>query len=347
MSDSVIPRTQVNMIIRPVDEVCNLACTYCNAAKYTGEYQKMTLDVAEKIIRDASAIEYSFIQFCWHGGEPLLAGLEFYKEIVRLQTRYFGGVFKHRRMENVIQTNALMLSGEYADFLAENKFNVGISLDGPDAMSNRYRFPVAQSKGILDKTLRNAANWKALGNKLVFIIVLHDANIDRPTDLYNFFREFGADTISFNARFLRGDHTNNASPEGVANFLKTVVQLRNKDLRDGNNALSLGVIDELIRAAAGREPATCFLNGKCNHFININRVGDVFASCTDELGVKLGDIGDLSFLVQQSLGREHPEVTEILGKKKFIFAEKKIGPGCPKRSNGNGDEYFEILESVV
>src|SRR5690554_2124277 len=134
-------RKGVVIIIRPVDEICNLSCTYCNSEVYGHSKPKMKIETLEEIISQTSKLDYHFIRFTWHGGEPLVAGLPFFKKVVELQKKYLGGDFYLKKCENVIQTNGLLLNDEYIDFLFENNFHIAFSLDGHDTNTNHYRFP--------------------------------------------------------------------------------------------------------------------------------------------------------------------------------------------------------------
>ena len=128
-------------MVKPVGSLCNMRCKYCyyldKAALYDYHEPKMDDDLLELYIRrniegNASPV----LSFAWHGGEPLLAGIDFYKKAVALQKKYAGG----REVENSIQTNGLLVNREWCDFFRDNNFLVGISIDGPEDIHDAHRF---------------------------------------------------------------------------------------------------------------------------------------------------------------------------------------------------------------
>ena len=179
-------RSVKNIIIRPVNEVCNLSCTYCNSLPYATN-QKMSLDLLEAIIYEASLVEDSFISFCWHGGEPLLAGLEFYKKIVEFQFKYFGGIFRDGRCENIVQTNALLLNPQFIEFFKLHSFHIGVSLDGPDLETNKYRFPKHSASKLFKKTKDKISLLVRNGINVSVINVIHQYNMNKWKELYYFY----------------------------------------------------------------------------------------------------------------------------------------------------------------
>ncbi|KAF2174556.1 radical SAM enzyme [Zopfia rhizophila CBS 207.26] len=184
---SIYRRDSVIVVVRPVDERCNLSCEYCNAAVHANSRAIMSRETLERIIVQASKPDYRFVQFVWHGGEPLLAGLDFYKAVLELQQQHFGGNFAAGRCENVIQTNGLLLSTNTLDFLEKGGFWIGTSIDGPDLSANRYRFQGRGAETVLKKTLDACRSVRARGLSLLTISVIHDANFYRAEEMYHFF----------------------------------------------------------------------------------------------------------------------------------------------------------------
>ena len=127
-------------MVKPVGATCKLDCTYCyyrdKAEIYSSPQNRMTDDVLEEYVRQyLEAVNLPTVTFCWHGGEPLLAGIDFYRKAVELQQRYAAG----RQIENTLQTNGTLVNDEWCDFFRENNFLVGVSLDGPEEVHDAYR----------------------------------------------------------------------------------------------------------------------------------------------------------------------------------------------------------------
>ena len=125
---------------KPVGLRCNLRCAYCFYLDHHGlapgdAKARMSPAVLDAYVRQYLAVSGHEATFAWQGGEPLLAGLDFYREAIALQRRYAAG----RTVHNTLQTNGTLLDDAWASFLAEHGFLVGLSLDGPATVHDRYR----------------------------------------------------------------------------------------------------------------------------------------------------------------------------------------------------------------
>ena len=129
-------------MLKPAGSTCNLDCSYCyyldKAVQYGGRQAVMSDELLERYIRQyIEANEVPTVTFCWHGGEPLLLGLDFYRRAVSLQEKYAAG----KRIENTLQTNGTLVDGAWCDFFAAHGFLVGLSLDGPQDLHDAFRRP--------------------------------------------------------------------------------------------------------------------------------------------------------------------------------------------------------------
>ena len=132
--------TAFTTMIKPVGSACNLDCDYCyylgKADLYGGRQPKMSDELLERYISQyIEAVQVPVVTFCWHGGEPLLAGLDFYEKAIAIQNRYKG----NKQIENSLQTNGLLINPEWCDFFRCNNFLIGLSLDGPKEIHDAYR----------------------------------------------------------------------------------------------------------------------------------------------------------------------------------------------------------------
>ncbi len=127
------------MMFKPIGSICNLNCNYCyylDKAKMYSDNSVMSLGLIEKIIKEYIQInDNEQIVFDWHGGEPLLLGLDYFKKIVELQNRFKA----NKQIFNTIQTNATLLNDDFAQFFKDNNFLVGVSIDGPQDIHDKYR----------------------------------------------------------------------------------------------------------------------------------------------------------------------------------------------------------------
>ena len=133
---------EFQIFAKPVGAICNLNCSYCYYLDKQMLYKepetlKMSDELLERyIIQHIDATSESNVLFSWHGGEPSLAGIDFFRKVIELQK-------KHQQSEknilNGIQTNATLLNDEWCRFLANEHFHVGVSIDGPENLHNKYR----------------------------------------------------------------------------------------------------------------------------------------------------------------------------------------------------------------
>ena len=133
---------QRSLLIKPVSGDCNLRCAYCFYRErptdpYAGQPRRRMSDaVLEALIGQRMRLDRRAAGFAWQGGEPTLAGVEFFRRVVDLEQQYGRA---GQMVSNALQTNGLLIDAEWADLLAEYQFLVGISLDGPAAYHDAYR----------------------------------------------------------------------------------------------------------------------------------------------------------------------------------------------------------------
>ena len=188
-----------HLLMKPTGAVCNLDCSYCfflsKEMLYPGSRFRMADDLLELTIRQLiEAHRVPEVQLAWQGGEPTLIGLPFFRRAVALAESY-------RRpgmtLRYALQTNGTLLDDDWGEFLAANRFLVGISIDGPRDIHDHFR----RDKGggpTFDKVMRGLDVLKRHRVDWNVLCTLHQANADRPLDVYRFFRdELGAQHIQF------------------------------------------------------------------------------------------------------------------------------------------------------
>jgi len=187
-----------HVMTKPIGPICNLDCTYCFYLEKeklfpANENFKMQPEVLETYIR--SYIEghnTPEISFAWQGGEPTLLGVEYFREIIRLQQKYAHG----KRITNALQTNGTLLDGAWGAFLADNKFLVGLSIDGPRKLHDTYRVDKKQ-RPTFDLVTRGLRVLKKHGVEFNTLTVVNSRNVQRPTEVYEFLKKHGSGFIQF------------------------------------------------------------------------------------------------------------------------------------------------------
>ena len=143
-----------NLMVKPAGSLCNLDCSYCyyldKAKIYGGREPRMSLEMLETFVREyIQANDVPEVQFNWHGGEPLVLGLDFYRKALEFEKKYADG----KKIHNTIQTNGVLLNQDWCTFLRDNEFLVGVSIDGPRDIHDRYRKDRGGAS-VFDKVIR-------------------------------------------------------------------------------------------------------------------------------------------------------------------------------------------------
>ena len=171
-------------MLKPAGSSCNLDCSYCyyldKAAQYGGRQAVMSDELLERYIRQyIEANDVPVVQFCWHGGEPLLLGIDFYRRALELQRRYADG----KRIENTLQTNGTLVDERWCALFAENRFLVGLSLDGPRDIHDAFRrTKVGERKYRVELFRRTGVEFNTLS-------VVNSRSEGRGAEIYRFFRD--------------------------------------------------------------------------------------------------------------------------------------------------------------
>lgn len=187
-----------HVMTKPIGPICNLDCKYCfylekEAIYGDGEKWKMPDDVLESYIRQyIESQDLPEISFAWQGGEPTLLGVDYFRKVVQLQRRYANG----KGIQNALQTNGTLLDDEWCEFLARNNFLIGLSIDGPRELHDKYRVDKRQQP-TFDLVMRGLTLLKKHNVEFNTLTVVNRANSQRPMDVYNFLKSMGSGFIQF------------------------------------------------------------------------------------------------------------------------------------------------------
>ncbi len=183
---------------KPAGPACNLRCSYCFYLEKSWLFPaaggtRMSDDVLEAFVRDyIESQDADAIDFAWQGGEPTLAGLDFFRKVVALQQRFGGG----RRITNALQTNGTLLDDAWGEFLAAHGFLVGISIDGPGDLHDAQRVDAA-ARPSLERVLRGVRVLQAHGVEFNTLTVVSRRNARHPGKVYGFLKEIGSRYLQF------------------------------------------------------------------------------------------------------------------------------------------------------
>jgi uncharacterized protein len=183
---------------KPIGPLCNLDCKYCfyleKEKLYPGRSDwQMPDDVLEEYIRQYIAAQGTdVIGFAWQGGEPTLLGVDYFRKAVELQKKYADG----RRIENALQTNGVTLDDRWGEFFAEHTFLVGISIDGPRELHDRYRVDKG-GQPTFDRVMNGIGFLEKHGVEFNTLSVVQRHNSHHPLEVYEFLKEVGSGFMQF------------------------------------------------------------------------------------------------------------------------------------------------------
>ncbi len=183
---------------KPIGPICNLDCKYCfylEKEKLYGDERswKMADDVLEEYIKQyIQSQTVPEISFAWQGGEPTLLGVNYFRKVIELQQKYAGG----KPITNALQTNGTLLDDEWCEFFAKHKFLIGLSIDGPRELHDKYRVDKKQQP-TFDAVVRGIDLLKKHRCDFNTLTVVNRANSQKPLEVYRFLKEIGSGYIQF------------------------------------------------------------------------------------------------------------------------------------------------------
>ena len=272
---------EFQIFAKPAGALCNLDCQYCYYLKkellHPGSRPfRMPDDLLEKyIVQQIAIVPGSEVLFSWHGGEPTILGLDYFRRIVELQRKHCP-VGKH--IANNIQTNGVLLTDEWCSFFAVENFSVGLSLDGPSALHDAYR--VAKNQGPTHRQVMQA--YRLLRRHKIpvdLLCVVHAQNVRHPLDVYRFFKEIGAQYLSF----IPLVEPQPESPDGVSErtvpaeaFGDFLCAIFDEWVRHDMGRIIVQSFEEAARPAYGLGHSLCVFRPTCGDVPVIEHNGDFY-----------------------------------------------------------------------
>ncbi len=339
---------EFQIFVKPAGAECNLSCSYCYYLIKKDLYHPnapilMSDEILETYIKQhIEATTDDIINFSWHGGEPLLAGIEFFRKIVEYQRKFKPA---EKSISNGIQTNGTLMNDEWCSFLAAKNFTVGISIDGPAEMHNTYR----RSRGNSDtfaNVIRGYRLMQSYGIVPEVLCVINSQNVKHPAVLYNFFKQLGVKYLSF----LPLVEKQSGSPSGVSMstvpseefgiFLSTIFEeWVEKDI----GSIKIQIFEEAARKAFNQDHTLCIFKENCGGVPVIERTGD-FYSCDHYVDPDhlIGNIlnGSLSVFLDSKKQQDFGRAKSLLLPRYCIDCEviSMCNGECPKNRFINSPE---------
>ena len=311
--------------IKPAGNNCNLRCKYCYAAPFAKSCIKiMPLDILETAIRKNLAFQGS-VFFSWHGGEPLLAGIDFFKKAVEFIDKYKNS---EHIVTNMVQTNATLITPEFARFFKDNGITVSVSIDGPEFLHNLNRVDHA-GIGSFSNVMRGVKYLRDVGLQPPVIATITQDSIKYGKEIFDFLVTSGFTDIKFSPVYDSCSDNFSVSSDDWFYFLKDVLHAW---FEHGDTSVKVREIDEVVAWLSNKTMNLCASKHSCLSWISIDPDGNIYPCEYLRSEMPYGNILDMD------LADVYKTASYARFKKLFLHKPEKCqkcrfwdlcGNGCP------------------
>ncbi len=268
------------VMAKPVGSLCNMRCSYCYYLE-TGAYStapeelRMSDELLEAFIKQyITGNTGPVVSFTWHGGEPTLAGLDFFRRAVELQKKYLPDGWE---CWNNIQTNGLLLDDSWCEFLAANHFDIGLSIDGSQIVHDKYRRDAGGS-GTYARVCEAAKRLMSHGIRPDLLCTVTSDSAADPLAVYRGLKTLGTGWIQF-IPIVRRDKSgmvtqDSVTPKGYGSFLCDIFdEWLINDI--GRTGIQLFAETQLV--LSGGEASLCWMAPVCGRVLIAEKDGNIYA----------------------------------------------------------------------
>lgn len=289
-----------NIMLKPAGSLCNLDCHYCyyldKAEIYGGREPVMSMDMLETVVKEyIAANDVEDVTFNWHGGEPLVLGLDFYRKAMEFQKKYGEG----KKIHNTLQTNGTLITQEWADFFKQNDFLLGISIDGPKDIHDKFR----KDKGgmpTFDRVMRGLAYLRQTGVEFNTMSTINKVSEGRGLEVYQFLKFIGSRYMQFmpvvehvkypvgpDGRLMKkarpfivdpAEDGAQLAPWSISSvaFGKFMCDIFDWWVRNDVGSYYVNLFDATLANYCGVQPGTCVYSDTCGNNSVIEHNGDLY-----------------------------------------------------------------------
>ena len=349
-------KRQLSLLIKPASSACNLKCAYCFYAEVSQsrekkDYGRMDLVTLEELVKKACEYADDFISFSFQGGEPLLAGLDFFTRFAELEQKYKKSGLE---VSNSIQTNGTLIDEGWAEYFKKNNFLVGVSLDGIEKVHDMDRVDAA-GKGTFNRVIEKIEVLKEHGVPFNILSVVTGQNYRFIERTYTFFKSQGFDFLQF-ISCIDDSCKHSLRPRQLQFFLNTLFDLWFSDFTKGNY-ISIRAFDNYINMLKGRMPESCAYRGTCGVYYVVEANGTLFPCdfyCTDSWRITNIKETDFFELQNNTVSKKFIEQSQLLSSRckscKFHFicrggCKRDREPGLS--NNRYCEAYYNFFEYTL
>lgn len=269
----------LSLLIKPVSAHCNMQCSYCFYRRLGDPYRSEVMHIMDDQTLETMIAGYMqsagrCVSFGWQGGEPLLAGIDFFKMAVAYQQHYNKS---GQQVSNNLQTNGTLINDEWAALFGRHNFFIGLSLDGPEEYHNHHRHAL-NGVNSFHKAMQGIQTLRRHRVEFSILTVVNDVTVKKPEEIYQFFLYHELHRLQFipcveadrNGRD-RKDFSVGAKDYG--DFLCTLFDVW---YNNGQPVASIRLFDNILAIYMGMEPEICSLEDQCGGYVVIEYNGDVY-----------------------------------------------------------------------
>lgn len=274
----------ITVIVKPCFDLCNIRCDYCyhNWLKGSADgFKRMTTETVDAMLQNLSSLPQYKVKMIWHGGEPLLAGKEFFSYVLDGQEKHPG------KFINLIQTNGILLDSDWIKIFKRGRFNVGISIDGYKQLHDMLRKD-KNGQGTFSDVMRGTKLLQSENIEVGTISVITKHNYKYADQIFDFLCDNQLLKMNFSpcAELNLPYHL---SPVEWAEFLLGIFK---RWLEKDNPNVKIIPLESFVYGLLGGEATVCYYRKECSNFLSINYNG-VINACGRTLGMKDFEVGDL------------------------------------------------------
>ncbi len=266
------------LLVKPASADCNLNCTYCFYLEKCRLYpeskqHRMSDEVLERMISSYLSTPQPVYSFGWQGGEPTLMGLDFFKKAVELQKKYGK---PRSSVANGLQTNTTLITDEFAAHLGKYRFLVGVSLDGPEVIHNRYRLNRA-GRGSFDQVMEGIKNLKK--NKVEFniLVLVSEANAGKAREVYRYLVDNGYYYHQY-IPCVEFDEKGDLLPFSINGnqWGDFMLEIFDEWYPEDTHRVSIRHFDSILEFMVFGRYNVCSMGGICNNYFVVEHNGDIY-----------------------------------------------------------------------
>lgn len=269
-------KLNTHTVIIKVTNDCNLNCKYCFVEKSVPRNRIIAIETIKRLFDELEVYaSQPVIHLTWHGGEPMLAGIDFYKDVINLQKNY------KKRFINAIQTNGILIDEKYARFFKENSFLIGISLDGPKGINDLARADKTD-KGTFERVFKNFLTLTRLEVNFGVLATIARHNVNHTKELYTFFKDKRL-SVNFSVLYPSGNAMQNIDFLAISSqeYAKFLIDMTDIWIND-SQPIELRSVELIINnlLSYGHCRKTCTFCENCHEsFLALGPTGDLYPCC--------------------------------------------------------------------